>query len=87
MANIASARKRARQAMHRRRANMAQRSALRTSLRLVTRAIAAGDREAANAAFRQAVPVIDGAVTKGLIHRNKADRQKSRLNRHIRALA
>lgn len=86
MANIASARKRARQAIKNRAHNMALRSRFRTSVKGVLKAVRAGDVEAAQAAYRLAVPVIDSTVTKGLIHRNKASRHKSRLNARIKAL-
>ena len=86
MANSAQARKRARQAEGRRQRNAAQRSMLRTYVKNVVKAIAAGDAEAAQSAYRSAVPVIDKSVGKGLIHKNKAARHKSRLTQHIRSL-
>ena len=49
-------------------------------------AIDAGDKDAANAAFNAAVPVLDRYASKGLIHQNKAARHKTRLNAHIKAL-
>ena len=87
MANSAQAIKRARQAEYRRQRNASQRSGMRTSIKKVIAAIKAGDREAATKAYAEAVPVIDSAVGKGLIHANKAARHKSRLNQHIRALS
>ncbi|MGD2137937.1 MAG: 30S ribosomal protein S20 [Gammaproteobacteria bacterium] len=84
MANSAQAIKRARQAEHRRQRNASQRSSMRTSIKKVIAAIKAGDREAATRAYKEAVPVIDSAAGKGLIHANKAARHKSRLNQHIR---
>ncbi|HFB99133.1 MAG TPA: 30S ribosomal protein S20 [Bryobacterales bacterium] len=87
MANSNQARKRARQAVKRRAHNMALRSRMRTFVKKVQKAIDAGDREAAVAAFRAAQPIVDGAVNKGLIHRNKAARIKSRLNAHIKGMA
>ncbi len=86
MANSAQARKRARQATKRRSRNMAQRNELRTYIKKVTKQIAAGDKEGATAAYTAALPVIDSAVNKGLIHKNKAARHKSRLNVQIRAM-
>ncbi|TVP91072.1 MAG: 30S ribosomal protein S20 [Thioalkalivibrio sp.] len=86
MANIASARKRARQAVKNRAHNTALRSRFRTSMKKVLKAIRAGDQEAATAAYRNAVPVIDSTSGKGLIHRNKAARHKSRLNARIREM-
>jgi small subunit ribosomal protein S20 len=86
LANSAQATKRARQAEVHRQRNASQRSELRTSIKRVFAAIQTGNAEAAMQAFRKAVPVIDSAVGKGLIHHNKAARHKSRLNQHIRAL-
>jgi small subunit ribosomal protein S20 len=86
LANSAQAIKRARQAENRRQRNTSQRSSMRTSIKKVIAAINAGDREAASQAYAAAVPVIDSAAGKGLIHANKAARHKSRLNQHIRSL-
>ncbi len=86
MANTAQARKRVRQAEARRIRNAGQRSNLRTFIKKVIAAVNAGDAEKAQAAYKAAVPVIDAAVNKGLIHKNKAARNKSRLNAKVRAL-
>ncbi|WP_456406671.1 30S ribosomal protein S20 [Thiolapillus sp.] len=86
MANSLQARKRARQAEKRRSHNAARRSMLRTHIKKVVYAIEAGDKETASAAYKAAVPVLDNAVSKGLIHKNKAARHKSRLNAHIKAM-
>ena len=86
MANSASARKRARQAETHRQANASRRSMMRTYMKKVTAAIEAGDKDKAAAAFSVVSPIIDGSVTKGLIHKNKASRHKSRLNAQIKAL-
>lgn len=86
MANSAQARKRARQAEVRRQRNAGQRSMMRTYVKKVVNAIAAGDKETAAAAFAAAAPVLDQAANKGLIHKNKAARHKSRLNAQIRAM-
>ena len=87
MANSAQARKRGRQNEARRRRNQSARSRFRTSLKKVVRAIRDGDREAAAEMYRDAVPAIDRAAGRGLIHRNKAARHKKRLNARVRALA
>ena len=84
MANSLSARKRARQAEKHRLRNASQRSHVRTSIKKVINAIEAGDKSAAEAAYKAAVPAIDSSVSKGLMHRNKAARHKSRLNNHVR---
>ncbi len=86
MANIKSAQKRARQAVKRRDHNKALRSRVRTHIKKVLAAIRAGDPEAAQAHFKEAVPVIDSMVNKGILHANNAARHKSRLNQKIRGL-
>ncbi len=86
MANTASARKRARQAETHRRSNASRRSMMRTYMKKVLAAIATGDKEQATAAYNVATPIIDSSVTKGLLHKNKAARHKSRLNAQIKAL-
>lgn len=87
MANIASAKKRARQSEKKRLHNASFRSLLRTQIKKVVTAINSGDKEAASNAYNVAVPVIDKMVNKGLIHKNKAARHKSRLNNQILALS
>ena len=86
MANSAQARKRVRQAETRRQHNASIRSMMRTYVKKVVKAIAAGDKSEAEAAYKAAVPVIDKTAGKGLVHANRAARHKSRLNRHIRAM-
>ena len=86
MANSAQARKRARQAVNRRAHNASQRSMFRTYVKQVVYAIEAGDKTKAEEAYKSAVPVIDSVCNKGLIHKNKASRHKSRLNARIRAM-
>lgn len=60
---------------------------VRTSIKKVAAAIAAGDHAAAAAAYQAAVPVIDRMADKGIIHKNKAARHKSRLNAAVKALS
>ena len=86
MANSAQARKRARQAETHRQHNASRRRMMRTELKRVVNAIAAGDKQGATEAFKQAVPVIDRIANQGLIHKNKAARHKNRLNKKIKAL-
>lgn len=86
MANSAQARKRARQAVKRRAHNMSLRSRMRTAIKKVVLAIQAGDKTKASEAYNEAMPVIDSMTGKGIIHKNKAARHKSRLNQHIRAM-
>ncbi|HUD97717.1 MAG TPA: 30S ribosomal protein S20 [Woeseiaceae bacterium] len=87
MANIKSARKRARQSEKTRLHNMGLRSKMRTQIKIVVKAIEKGDKEAASAAYQAAVPVIDSMINKGIVSHNKAARHKSRLNKRIKALA
>ncbi|AMO55687.1 30S ribosomal protein S20 [Endozoicomonas montiporae] len=86
MANSPSAKKRARQAEQRRTHNASLRSMVRTSIKKVVRAIEAKDVELAKAEYAAAVPVIDRMADKGIIHKNKAARHKSRLNAQVKAL-
>jgi small subunit ribosomal protein S20 len=87
LANTKSAEKAARQAEKHRARNVALRSRMRTAVRKVNDAIAKGNAEAARAVYREAVPMIDTLVNKKMVHRNKADRHKSRLAARIKALA
>jgi small subunit ribosomal protein S20 len=87
VANTAQARKRVRQAEKHRQHNAARMSMMRTAIKKVIKAIRAGDKEAADIAYKKAVPILDRMATKGLIHKNKAARHKSRLNAHIRAMS
>ena len=59
---------------------------MRTSVKRVMRALNASDAGAAEAALEQAASTLDGAAGKGLVHKNKAARHKSRLNTRLKAL-
>lgn len=87
MANTIQAKKRARQSEVRRQRNAGLRSMFRTYVKKVIQAIATKNVETAQAAYQEAVPVIDRMAAKGIIHKNKAARHKSRLTAHIKALA
>ncbi|MDH3621633.1 MAG: 30S ribosomal protein S20 [Gammaproteobacteria bacterium] len=87
MANIKSARKRARQAEKTRKHNMGLRSLMRTKIKNVVKACDAGDKDAAVTAYKDAVPVIDSMINKGIVTKNKAARHKSRLNTRVKALS
>ncbi|MFO7602329.1 MAG: 30S ribosomal protein S20 [Gammaproteobacteria bacterium] len=87
MANSPQARKRARQAERRRQHNTGFRSMFRTFIKKVVAAVDAGDKSGAETAYKNAVVVIDKTTSKGLIHKNKAARHKSRLNARIRAMS
>ena len=86
MANIKSARKRAKQSEKTRLHKMGLRSKLRTHIKSVLSAVEKGDKESAAAAYKAAVPVIDSMVNKGILHKNKAARHKSRLSQHIKGM-
>jgi small subunit ribosomal protein S20 len=87
MANTAQARKRARQATVRRAHNMSLRSELRTAIKKVRKAVATGDKAAAQAVFKESQSVIDSIADKQIIHKNAAARHKSRLSAAIKSLA
>lgn len=86
MANTKSAKKAARQAVRRTIINKARRSRMRTALRKVEEAIAAGDRSTALAAMAEAEPALIRAAQKGIVHRNSAERKVSRLTHQIAKL-
>ncbi|KAA2213685.1 30S ribosomal protein S20 [Teichococcus oryzae] len=86
MANTASARKRIRQTATRNERNRARRSRVSTFLVKVEKAVAGGDKAAAQAAFKDAQPELQRAVTKGVMHGNTVARKLSRLSARIKAL-
>jgi small subunit ribosomal protein S20 len=86
MANTAQARKRARQSIKCRARNVSHRSELRTAIKSVRKAIAAGDKAAAQKIFSESMSTIDNISDKKIIHKNKAARHKSRLSAAIKAL-
>jgi small subunit ribosomal protein S20 len=87
LANSVQAKKRARQNEKSRQHNASLRSMVRTYLKKVDAAIASGDQANAQEAYTAAVPVIDRMADKGIIHKNKAARHKSRLNTKVKALS
>ena len=87
MANTNQARKRARQALARNQHLSAQRSQYRTAIKRVRKFILAGDKAAAQEAFKNAQSVIDSMCRKGVLHSTAAARHKSRLTAAIKALA
>ncbi|TAK94893.1 MAG: 30S ribosomal protein S20 [Aquabacterium sp.] len=84
---IASGRKRARQDVKLNAANSALRSKFRTAIKSVLKAVQAGDKPKASEAFKIAQSVIDSIADKGIFHKNKAARHKSRLSAKIKAIA
>jgi small subunit ribosomal protein S20 len=86
MANIKSARKRAVQAVHLRAHNVKLRTAVRTAIKNVTKAVAAGNKDGAAKVLRESQRIIDRVVSKGVLHRNAGNRHKSRLAQAVKAL-
>ena len=84
---IASGLKRVRQDVRLNAANTALRSKFRTVIKNVQKAVIAGDKAKATELFKAAQPVIDSVADKGLFHKNKAARHKSRLSAKVKALA
>jgi len=87
LANSAQAKKRAKQAEKRRKHNASMKSMMRSSVKSIIAAISAGDKTEAEAAFKKVVPMLDRMARKGLIHKNKAARYKSRFNTQIREIS
>ncbi len=87
MANTVQARKRVRQAVKARTRNSAQKSNFRSSIKKVLKSLAEKNKEQSNINFKEAMSIMDKLVIKGLIHKNKAARHKSRLNKHIQKLS
>ncbi len=87
MANTEQSKKRARQAVARQDVNKARRSRIRTFIRKVEEALAAGDAAAAELALKNAQPELMRGVTKGVLHANTASRKVSRLHSRVKTLA
>ncbi len=84
---IASGLKRVRQDVRLNAANTALRSKFRTVIKNVQKAVLAGDKAKAADLFKTAEKVIDSVADKGLFHKNKAARHKSRLSAKVKSLA
>jgi small subunit ribosomal protein S20 len=87
LANIASAKKRARQSEKNRQHNASLRSMVRTYIKKVYNAIEAKDFKLAEENYKSAQPIIDRMASKGLLHKNKAARHKSRISSHLKRLS
>ena len=87
MANTAQAKKRARQSLARRARNFALRTEFRTAIKKVLKAVSGGDKAVAQSEFVQAQSTLDRIARKGIFHKNKAARHKSRLSAKIKAMA
>ena len=86
MANTKQAAKRAKKSIKQRAANVSLRTTLRSAIKRVQKAIAAGDAKAAETALRTEQSTIDAIADKRIIHKNKAARHKSRLAQQVKAL-
>jgi len=86
MANHYSALKRARQTETKTTRNRANKSRLRGALRSLREALAKGEKDAVQSAYRTTVSVVDKGVQKGVIHKNTASRYKARLNARVKAV-
>ncbi|MGA8690157.1 MAG: 30S ribosomal protein S20 [Methyloceanibacter sp.] len=86
MANTKSAKKAARQTLRRTIVNKTRRSRMRSYTRKVEEAIASGDKAAAQAALKEAQPVIVRTAQKGMVHRKTASRKVSRLAKRVGAM-
>jgi len=86
LANIKSAKKRARKSIKRRAHNITLRSRVRTAIRKVVKAVEAGDKEGAKAGFTAVVPEIDRMANKGILPKNRAAHYKSQLNAKLRSM-
>jgi small subunit ribosomal protein S20 len=87
MANIDSAKKRARQSEAQRVHNASLRSRMRTAVKRVRKAIADGDKESAQRELRAAGSMLDSTAGKRIVHKNMAARNKSRLAAAVKAMA
>jgi small subunit ribosomal protein S20 len=86
MANTVSAKKAVRKIARKTAINRDRKSAMRTQIRRVDEAIAAGDQAAAEAALKDAQPLIMRAANRGIVHKNAASRKVSRLAKQVKAM-
>lgn len=87
MANTPSAKKAVRKITRRTAINRSRRSKMRTYVRKVEEAVAAGDSAAALEALRVAEPIMMRAAQNGIVHKNTASRKVSRLSKRVKAMA
>lgn len=86
MANTSSAKKRVRRDARKTATNVSRRSRIRTYIKKVEAAIEGGDKDAANAALKEAQPELMRGVTRGVYKKNTAARKISRLSQRIKAI-
>ncbi|MSQ85267.1 MAG: 30S ribosomal protein S20 [Alphaproteobacteria bacterium] len=87
MAQHKSAKKRIRRNARRAVINKSRLSAIRTAVKGIEIALAAGDKAAAQAAFKKAMPAMARGATKGVMHKRTVSRKLSRLSKRVKAVA
>ncbi len=83
MANVKNAIKKIRQISKRTEQNTQLKSTIKNSIRRTDKFVAAGDKENAEKSLRLAIKALDNGKSKGLVHKNKVDREKSRLTKKV----
>ncbi len=83
MANVANAKKKIKQIKKRTLGNMQLKSTVKNAIKNTDKAVLAGDKEAAQKYLKAAIKSLDNAKSKGLVHKNKVDREKSRLTKKV----
>ncbi len=83
VANVANAKKKIKQIKKRTLGNMQLKSTVKNAIKNTDKAVLAGDKEAAEKYLKAAIKSLDNAKSKGLVHRNKVDREKSRLTKKV----
>ena len=86
MPNIKSAKKRLEVSERNRLRNVSAKSAIKTAIKKFEAAVATGENEQAQAAYKNMVQTLDKAVSKGFLHKNTVARKKSRLSKQLKTL-
>ena len=86
MANMKNAKKKIKQIAKKTEENVMFKSTVKNAIKNTDKAVLAGDKEAAEKYLRAAIKSLDNAKSKGLVHRNKVDREKSRLTKKVNAM-
>ena len=86
MANVKNAKKKIKQIAKRTQEHTMLKSTVKNAIKNTDKAVLAGDKEAANKYLKAAIKALDNAKSKGLVHQNKVDREKSRLTKKVNAM-
>lgn len=86
MANMKNAKKKIKQIAKKTEENVMLKSTVKNAIKNTDKAVLAGDREAADKYLKSAIKALDNAKSKGLVHQNKVDREKSRLTKKVNAM-